>query len=302
MDSWALWVGIPLLVVLAAAAAGYVWFRNDDAVVWPFGGSTSGSRGAKHEPLTPEQQAQQEKIAELRAEVKAAKENLQKTTRAQKREEYRGQRMLASAARARTERLLSFHGQDGFVYLAPTEIRVREGTFPVTPTLTAEAGIGGDIVVKRRSTLTRIAAGGMLAGPIGALVGAAAQKTTYEDKRQIFMLIEGEQFVSLLVVRPKQARAAVNAVAKIRQAALSFEEFQSDNHRKTIAGKQTLIRANKQAKNVLAAQRNVRAAEQSLAEAEADLGPISWSSGTQLPRPPLACSCTPPRQLGRPRS
>lgn len=268
VDNWMLWVGVALLVALVTAIVGYLLALRADQPGRTAKSGVGRMRTQRQENLSPEQLAQQQKIAELRSIVKAAEDNLRKTERTQKREQRRGQRMLSSAASAKTKRLLSFRGQDGFVYLTPLEIRVREGTFPVTSNLTAEAGMGGDLIVKRRSTLTRIATGGILFGPMGALVGAAAQKTTYKDDREVFLLIEGDQFVSLIVVKPKQARAAATAVAKIRQAALSLEQFKRDNQTQVTAGNQTLMRAEKQNKNVEAATQNLSAARQRLADAE----------------------------------
>lgn len=90
----------------------------------------------------------------------------------------------------------------------------RKTTKPVTG-VTATVDVSG--AVNRRITATRAGAGFVLAGPIGALVGAAARKK--QDDREMFLLVEGPDFAWVEPVAAKHHAAARQFAAQINTAA-----------------------------------------------------------------------------------
>jgi hypothetical protein len=52
-----------------------------------------------------------------------------------------------------------------------------DGVRPLSPALNAAVDTAGNIYVKGRTTLTRMGAGALLAGPLGFMVGVSAKKT-----------------------------------------------------------------------------------------------------------------------------
>ena len=95
-----------------------------------------------------------------------------------------------------------------------------------------------------RPTLTRIAAGGMVAGPIGAIVGGAAQKhkkikTTEirHDDRTLRLVIIGSEGAIDLPLLPMQENHAREFMAKAINARVDFEEYKKSIDKQNRANK-----------------------------------------------------------------
>jgi hypothetical protein len=73
--------------------------------------------------------------------------------------------------------------------------------------VTATVETAGDL--GRRMSATRTVGGGLLLGPLGAVLGAVAKKKT--DDRQVFLLIEGPEFAWAVDVKMERGVAATKA-------------------------------------------------------------------------------------------
>lgn len=71
--------------------------------------------------------------------------------------------------------------------------------------------------VTRRTTATRVIAGGALFGPAGAIVGAVARKR--EDQRELYLHIDGPDHYWVEAVDPRKGAEARQFVASIQNAA-----------------------------------------------------------------------------------
>lgn len=70
---------------------------------------------------------------------------------------------------------------------------------------------GGQI--SRRPTLTRVGAGALVAGPVGAILGGMFSKKV--DQRELYLMIDGDKASWLVPVHPRrsgEARQFANAV------------------------------------------------------------------------------------------
>lgn len=68
----------------------------------------------------------------------------------------------------------------------------------------------------RRTTLTRVAAGGFLFGPAGAVVGALAKKKV--DHRELYLVVDGDLYAWAVPVNPNKGAEARAFAAKVNTA------------------------------------------------------------------------------------
>lgn len=78
---------------------------------------------------------------------------------------------------------------------------------------------GGSI--DRRTTATRVAAGALLTGGVGAIVGAIAKKRI--DLRELYLVVEADEWAELVELKPKQGAQARELAQKINLAARSTD-------------------------------------------------------------------------------
>lgn len=79
----------------------------------------------------------------------------------------------------------------------------------------ASVEAGGSI--DRRTSATRVAAGAVLTGGVGAIVGAIAKKKV--DKRELYLVIEADEWAELVELKPKHGAQAREFAQKINLAA-----------------------------------------------------------------------------------
>jgi gas vesicle protein len=195
-------------------------------------------------------------VAEKQAALKAA-------TKAHKKAVNAAERDVHQAERHGTKRL----GSVGTVTAWEHEIRTDGGLFAMTPEVTATVQSGGELLVSSRASLTRIAGGALLGGPVGAIAGGLLRKDTSKDLRELYLLVEGKEFATLVDCNPDEA-------AKVRQFATAIN----------LAAKVSLQRATERAEKVAVAQtalagvvadtRAVDAAQENLDGIRADTGAV----------------------------
>lgn len=60
--------------------------------------------------------------------------------------------------------------------------------------------------LRERSTLTRVGAGAVIAGPVGAVLGALFRKKV--DEREVYLMVEGDKSAWLVKVHPSRSMEA----------------------------------------------------------------------------------------------
>ncbi len=124
--------------------------------------------------------------------------------------------------RAQTPTKLASAGGSNFV--TPISLRLNGRDHELTQDVVAVLDTTGTVVstTTQRTSLTRIAVGGLVAGPIGAVVGAASQKKEQHevDTREHYVMVSGSDWQEVVKLGPEageQARAltqAINVAAK----------------------------------------------------------------------------------------
>jgi hypothetical protein len=69
----------------------------------------------------------------------------------------------------------------------------------IDATTTAEVDTSGQLIQQSRSTATRTAAGAVIAGPVGAIVGLGAKKKETLDQRRVYLAVESADWSELFV-------------------------------------------------------------------------------------------------------
>ena len=111
-------------------------------------------------------------------------------------------------------------------------IKTKSGLHALTVNVKAAADSAGALTKTHssRSTVTRMGAGTLVAGPLGLLAGAAARKgkTQTVDTRELYLLIEGDDWPDLIKCNPKHGKKAREFAQQINVAARTAEGVKSE--------------------------------------------------------------------------
>jgi hypothetical protein len=83
----------------------------------------------------------------------------------------------------------------------------------------ATCDVASSLVVTQRATLTRMATGGLLLGPLGAVLLLGFQKKNIEDHRELFLLIEAPRFAGIIQCPSREEAKARRFAMAINLAA-----------------------------------------------------------------------------------
>jgi hypothetical protein len=107
-------------------------------------------------------------------------------------------------------------------------IEVSHGTFRLNNDIHASVDTAGNLATKSRPTLTRMAAGGLLLGPVGILAGGMFKKSKSVDNRELYLMIEGSDFATLIQAKPNDGPRLRELAMSINNAAKSVETFKKN--------------------------------------------------------------------------
>lgn len=129
----------------------------------------------------------------------------------------KGRRERLGEKLARLEQRESLIGKGSVVVeLDGAFLTIRRGVFDKTThqideSVAASVETAGNITT--RPTVTRTAAGVVIAGPVGALLGLSARKKV--DKRELYLLVEGADWAEVVELKPKQGAQARKLAQRI---------------------------------------------------------------------------------------
>lgn len=170
---------------------------------------------ANHRAISPEQRAYEARWRVADKAVRAAEKQHAKAVAAKRKE-------LAAALKPQARQRV------GPLVLTDSTVLINGREYSLTPGTKARVDTAGNLAAysKSRSTVTRMAAGGMLLGPAGLVAGAAARKSKdrVKDVRELYVLIESEEWAETVRLDPDQGEAARRLVQQLNLAAPHVEQ------------------------------------------------------------------------------
>lgn len=122
----------------------------------------------------------------------------------------------------------AFKGDREFI-LWEDRIKTPSGEHPLTPHVSAVVDHAGNLVHKSRSTMTRMGAGAVIAGPLGFLVGVAAKKGQTVDNRELYLFVEGEDWADSTNCDPgKEGQKVREFAQKVNVAARNADRVRAE--------------------------------------------------------------------------
>ncbi|GAB3796071.1 hypothetical protein GCM10028798_05690 [Humibacter antri] len=173
--------------------------------------------------MTSAEREQREARLEYQTRIRSAEKALDAATKTRSARLKASQKALTQAQAFGNQCIAQYTGKDGSASVSPTSITIPQGTFALTASVTATVDTAGNLATSSRSTLTRIAAGGLLFGPVGAIVGGVAKKTHAHDTRELYLLVQGEAFAALITCNPDDGQRVRQFATAVRQAALNTD-------------------------------------------------------------------------------
>ena len=152
--------------------------------------------------------------------VKAAEQDLKKTTKSYERQVNAAQKQLDGLQDARGKKLASFQKHTLFEHVIVTP----NGESNLVG-VRAEVDTAGNLTTKSRSTLTRMAAGGLVLGPLGSILSLGLKKTKEIDKRELYLLIDAPSAPSVVRCPPDDGLKARQFATAVNSAAAAEESY-----------------------------------------------------------------------------
>jgi hypothetical protein len=177
---------------------------------------------ARIEAMSPDEREHHDAVIEYDSAVKAAEKDHTAAMKAREQRLKAAERALKTANDIGKRKIASYRGRDGSVSLTEMTIVTPQGTFNLNQSVNATVDTAGNLATSSRSTLTRIAAGGILFGPVGAIVGGVAKKNRVHDNRELYLMIEGEGFAGLITCNPDDGQKVRQFATAVKQATLNF--------------------------------------------------------------------------------
>lgn len=83
--------------------------------------------------------------------------------------------------------------------------------------------------VRDRATVTRMAGGALVAGPVGAVLGALFRKRV--DEREVYLIVTGDRYDWVVPVRPAESALAHRFAAELNTRARQMAEVEAGARR-----------------------------------------------------------------------
>jgi hypothetical protein len=185
--------------------------------------------------LSPAEQQHQRAITEADKAVRTAKKEYDKSVKGTRKELERA-RTPQKLGRFKTEHVGgwqdAFKGEREFV-LHDDRIKTPSGEHRLTSNVSAVVDTAGNLAHKSRSTVTRMGAGAVIAGPLGLLVGAAVKKGKTVDSRELFLMVEGEDWADTTNCDPAKEGEKVRKFAQaVNLAARNVDRVKAEREQR----------------------------------------------------------------------
>lgn len=121
-------------------------------------------------------------------------------------------------------------------------IETPHGVGPITGAH-ATVDTASNMITTSRASLTRMAAGGILLGPLGAILSLGFKKHKVVDKRELYLLVETPQFASVIECPPDHGRKAREFAAFINTTAKNSAAIAEERPKRIQEAKDELYQA-----------------------------------------------------------
>lgn len=243
------------------------------------------NRKARIAALSPAERERRDAVAEYRARLSAAEKGLTAATKERTHRLKSCEKALAQAHAAAGRPIASYRGRDCGASVTPLYLEVPQGRFALTPAVTATVDTAGNLATSSRSTLTRIAAGGLLFGPVGAIIGGVAKKTRVHDTRELYLLMQGDTFATLITCAPDDGQRVRHFAAVVRQAALNSDAARAYQAQAVAYAEQALALEQQNVGAVDAARHSLEAATADTARMDAAAAALAQQQPPTAGRP-----------------
>ena len=158
----------------------------------------------------------------------------------------------------------------------------------------------GELVTSQRATLTRMAAGGLALGGLGAILSLGFQKRSVDDQRELYLIIEGPGVAHVAQLAPDEGHRARQFAATVNAHALGAASAEAQRPARIEMVSQRLEELRADTAQIDAARRQVElvasdsASAQRLETARAALADIEQSAPPPAPPPAPTSSAPPP--------
>jgi hypothetical protein len=210
MNSSSIVVLIVFVVFIAAAVGAFFLIR-----------AKRRKEVARIDALSPVEREHHDALVEQEAAMKGAEKSHQSEVKARESRMKAAEKALSKAQQIGTTKLAGYRGKDGFINLTGTTIQTAQGTWNLGPSVNAVVDTAGNLATSSRSTFTRVAAGGLLFGPVGAIVGGVAKKGKIHDTRELYLMVEGPDFAGVVTCNPDDGAKVRQFAVAVKQAALN---------------------------------------------------------------------------------
>lgn len=180
---------------------------------------------ARIEAMSPAEREHWDATLEYNAQVKDATAAHNAQVKARDQRLKAANKAVAAATTLGSHNRGHYRGRDGSIALNELVITVNGQHFPLDATITASVNTAGNLATSSRSTFTRVAAGGILFGPVGAIVGASAKKNRVHDMRELYLMVEGTGFTAVITCNPDDGPKVRQLAAAIKQAGMNAAQM-----------------------------------------------------------------------------
>jgi hypothetical protein len=217
--------------------------------------------------MSPEERELHEATKAHVVAVKSAEGALKSTQKTCDREYSQAEGALRGAEKIGTRALSSY----GTVRLFEDRVQTQDGTAYFSQgNVDATVDTAGNLAVTKRATFTRMAAGGLLLGPIGAVAaGMGAPKKKMHDTRELYLMVETPTFGSVVQCQPDDGPKVRQFAMAISNACRSFPSL--EQQRTNAIAEASARLADAQSRSAHAVQQ----AQLALQAATGDVGRIS---------------------------
>lgn len=246
-----------------------------------------------------------------RRELRGTRRELRRSTRAHDRAVADATEQLTAAEAAHRERIAAtteqlrlLHDDRGELLTSYGGVSLYErfidtpgGAGPLIG-ITAAADSAGELVTSQRATLTRMAAGGLALGGLGAILSLGFQKRSVDDQRELYLMIEGPGVAHVAKLDPDEGHRARQFAAIINAQALGAATAEAERPARIEMMEQRLEQQRADTAEIDAARRHLQLiadhgdSAQRVEAAQAELARVEQSAPS--PAAPAAVSPPPP--------